>query len=124
MKILYILNTLGAALLMSGNGCGTDYVDDKRIVVEGKISSTGQPVSQVPVKLYDEDIVISRTTTASDGTFRLGGPGTLLTKTLFFNRKILNFSTDADSCQISWDSLSISIPKETNYVNFSNIQLQ
>ena len=124
MKILFILNTLGAALLMTSNGCGTDYVDDRRIVVEGKISSAGQSVSQAPVKLYDEDIVISRTTAAGDGTFRLGGPGTLLTKTLFLNRKILNFSTDTDSCRISWDSLSIIIPKETNYVNFSNIQLQ
>jgi len=121
MKLIYLF---GLTILMSGNECSSEYVNDTRIFVEGKISSGMQTTGDLPLQLINQDILVSKGTTKSDGTFRLGGAGTTNRTSLFINQKIESFSTTADGCVLSYDSLSIILPENKNYVKFSNIQLQ
>lgn len=116
-----LIGIFAISYLMSGNGCSADYINDTRIVVEGKINSSTHNNSGLTVKLVNEGILVSEGKTKSDGNFRLGGPGTTKNVRLLLNQKINSFSSSEKDCKLDYDSLSIIIPANKSYVNFSNI---
>lgn len=122
MKHLVVLNIIGAALLTSSGECSSEYIDNSRVFVEGKISGTGS--ANQPLELVNQGLMISRISTKNDGTFSMGGAGSTNEMSLNVNKKIEKFSASVEGCQLSYDSLSIIIPNRTNYVKFNLIELE
>ena len=117
--ILLFSHSLILFFLMSPSSCEqAEYTNDSRIFVEGKINSAR--AEGVEIKLKSSDIQISETKSLSDGTFKLGGPGTTGAKFLTFDRKIKSFNSDNPGCKLSNDSLIIILPNET-YLRFTQI---
>ena len=122
MKTIILFSQfLSAFFLMSQNGCQSEYSNDARIFVEGKVVSSN--AEGVQIKLSSGDIQISETKSLSDGTFKLGGPGTTGGKTLSFDRKIKSFSSNDAECRLSYDSLVLILPNKT-YFKFAQISLE
>ena len=119
--ILLFCHSLFIFFLISPSCCEqAEYSDNTRIFVEGKINSPrAEPVD---IKLKSSDILISETKSNSDGTFKLGGPGTNAFKFLSFDQKIKSFTSDNPDCKLSSDSLSIILPNET-YFKFTQITM-
>ena len=120
--ILLFSHSLILFFLMSPSSCEqVEYTNDSRIFVEGKINSAR--AEGVEIKLKSSDIQISETKSLSDGTFKLGGPGTTGAKFLTFDRKIKSFTSDNPDCKLSNDSLIIILPNET-YFRFTQINME
>ncbi|QOW10906.1 hypothetical protein Q73A0000_11320 [Kaistella flava (ex Peng et al. 2021)] len=121
MKTSFIFSPIfGAIFLMSPNTrCQPEYKNHSRVIVEGKITS--QNAANIDVKLNSGSILISETKSNSDGSFKLGGPGTTAEKELSFDRKIASFTSNETACTLSYDSLAIILPVEKSYFNFAQI---
>lgn len=120
MKTAFILCHFASIIfLMSPNSCQPEYNNNSRVFVEGKIIS--QNASEVPITLYSGNILISETKSSSDGSFKLGGPGTTGEKELSFDRQIASFTSTETACKLSYDSLAIILPVGKNYANFTQI---
>ncbi|MDR2207019.1 MAG: hypothetical protein LBE36_12790 [Flavobacteriaceae bacterium] len=119
MKIK-ILGLVAIGFLLSSGECGPEYEDNTRIYVEGKTN-----VGNVPVILQRSIFfVVSKSTTKSDGSFGLGGPGITDSVEVTFNRKIKSFSTGTLGCKLSYDSMEIILPEKITYVKFNQIELE
>ena len=120
--ILLFSHSLILFFLMSPSSCEqAEYTNDSRIFVEGKINSAR--AEGVEIKLKSSDIQISETKSLSDGTFKLGEPGTTGAKFLTFDRKTKSFTSDNPDCKLSNDSLIIISPNET-YFRFTQINME
>ena len=124
MKSNFIFGYSSLLLLLICVSCGQDYVDNSRVFAEGKITSQSRSVNNLPVSLENSYYVLSKTTTGSDGSFRLGGPDATSDTELVLDKKILSFSADRAGCVLSYDSLSIILPEGRNYVKFTNITIE
>lgn len=122
MKSKFMIGSV--SLILSCISCGQDYVDNSRVYVEGKITSQSQSASNLPVSLENSYYVLSKTNSGNDGSFKLGGPDATSETELVLNKKILSFSADRQGCSLREDSLSIILPKDRNYVKFSNITIE
>lgn len=120
MKTMFILCHFSSIIfLMSPNSCQPEYNNNSRVFVEGKIIS--QNASIIPISLHSGNILISETKSSSDGSFKLGGPGTTGEKELTFGRQIASFTSTETACKLSNDSLAIILPVGKNYANFTQI---
>lgn len=118
-----ILSTIfPLTLLMSQNGCQAEYVSNSRIFAEGTVIAAN--ATNIPVKLYAEDILISETKTDASGNFKLGGAGTTGSKNLTFDRKIVSFSSSESDCKLDYDSLTIVLPAKNIAFKFPQIKLE
>ncbi|WP_234109788.1 hypothetical protein [Chryseobacterium sp. R2A-55] len=106
--------------LLTTSRCEPQYVDNSRVFVEGKIS--GNANAQLPLKISAGNIVITETQTKSDGTFKMGGPGTNSEKHLEIGRKIISYQSNVE-CKLSYDSTTIVLPSGKSYFKFSNINV-
>ncbi len=121
--LLLICNLYGALFLMAPNSsCQPEYLNNSRVSVEGKLIASNS--AGIPVKLQSGTILISETTSQTDGSFKLAGPGTTGEKTLSFDRKIKSFTATTSNCILSYDSLSIVLPNEKSYFNFPQITFE
>lgn len=119
--ILLCSHFLSVFFLMSQNSCQPEYSNDSRIFIEGKVISPN--TENFHIKLTSKDILISETNALSDGSFKLGGPGTTGDKSLSFNKRIKSFSASHPECRLSYDSMMIFLPAE-NYFKFSQITFE
>ncbi len=111
-------------ILLALISCETDYVNNSRVFVEGKITSNNQPVSKASVSLETFSYPISNAITKSDGSFEMGAPDVAETVHLYLGKKIISFTTDSEDCTIAQDSLSIVLPENFSHVKFSNITIK
>ncbi|MBD8084340.1 hypothetical protein [Chryseobacterium caseinilyticum] len=111
-------------ILLALISCETDYVNNSRVFVEGKITFNNQPFSKAQVSLETFSYPISNALTKSDGTFEMGAPDVAETVHLYIGKKITSFSTDSEDCMIAQDSLSIVLPENFQHVKFSNIMIK
>ena len=123
MKLkIFFCQFIGLVFLMICHSCQPEYRDNARIFVEGKIISPN--AAGLPIQLHSGTIMISETKSSSDGSFKLGGPGTTDGKELSFGRKISSFSTNDKECKLSNDSLTLYLPVDKTYFNFTQINLK
>lgn len=122
MKFKYIINYLGFGLMVFSYGC-SDYIDNARIFVEGKVTTQNGEGVSLPLKINSK-FLISEVTSKSDGTFSLGGAATVDTANLYIGRKIISFSANVSGCKINYDSLSIKLPSGQGATKFNNIILE
>lgn len=118
-KPIFVLSILFSLL-----SCEADYINNSRLVVEGKISSTNVSVKQIPLSLNTWNYPISEGSTNNEGIFKLGAPDVVGDIYLSAGKKIKSFTADSEKCVLSDDSLSIKISDSLEYVKFSNIILK
>lgn len=105
-------------------GCETDSRENSRAYVEGKISGMNLNYSLLKVVLEDENKLIAEVIPNDNGQFILSGP--LLTDSfaLGINRKIKSFSASKQGCELTSDSLKITVPAGITYITFNEIILE
>lgn len=121
MKFKFIFFLL---IPLSCISCATDYTNNSRVFVEGKITSNNQSSNNLSITLRSYKYPISSGTTNNNGSFELGAPEVVEETSLHIGRKIVSFTTDTKDCFINHDSLSIVLPDNFQHVKFSNITIK
>lgn len=115
MKVLFSL--MAIYLMTSGGGCEqANFIDDSRIVVEGKIiDESNQPMKNVTIH-FSNQINGVDVYSKNDGKFVVSTPITSASNTVTFpNNEIVEVRT-SDS-RITHYSSAITIPNDVNYAN-------
>ena len=115
MKALFSL--MAIYLMTNGGGCEqASFIDDSRIVVEGKIiDEIFQPLKNVSLHFSNQINGID-VYSKNDGKFVVSTPITSASNTISFpNNQIVEVRT-SDS-RIMYYSSAITIPNDVNYVN-------
>lgn len=115
MKILFSL--MAIYLMTSGGGCEqANFIDNSRIVVEGKIiDEANQPMKNVTIH-FSNQINGVDVYSKNDGKFVVSTPITSASNTITFpNNQIVDVKTS--DAKITFDSYTITIPYDVNYAN-------
>lgn len=103
--------------------CRNSSSDTFRAFAEGSISGINTNET-VDITIINNNVVIAKTSLASDGGFQLSGPMISEGFSLGSSKKIKSFSAVQNGLSISQDSMKILVPKEINYVKFNEIKLK
>lgn len=104
-------------LMTSGGGCEqANFIDNSRIVVEGKIiDEANQPMKNVTIH-FSNQINGVDVYSKNDGKFVVSTPITSASNTITFpNNQIVDVKTS--DAKITFDSYTITIPYDVNYAN-------